>query len=217
VTVLFADMQGYTPLAESLGEERVYDLMNQVYERLITAVHQEGGTVQELTGDGILALFGAPSALENAPLHACRAALTMQAQLRSVSMEVEAKHGVHPQVRIGIHTGLVVVGTVGTDRRMEYKAVGDTVNLAARLESMATPGSILLSEAISRLVEGYVQSTFVGEREVKGAGALPRRAGTRTPGLSQHPSTVRTAGPTAATPRRPGGLALGRLLLGGPV
>jgi hypothetical protein len=96
VTVLCADMQGYTPLAEILGEEGVYDLMNQVYERLITAVHQEGGTVQELTGDGILALFGAPSALENAPLHACRAALTMQAQLRAVSLEVEAKHGVHP-------------------------------------------------------------------------------------------------------------------------
>jgi class 3 adenylate cyclase len=158
VTVLCADMQGYTPLAETLGEEGVYDLMNQVYERLITAVHQEGGTVQELTGDGILALFGAPGALENAPLRACRAALTMQAQLRSVGVAVEAKHGVHSKARIGIHTGQVVVGTVGTDLRMEYKAVGDPVNLAARLESMATPGSILLSEATYRLVEGYVQS-----------------------------------------------------------
>jgi class 3 adenylate cyclase len=168
VTVLCADMRGYTPLADTLGEEVVYDLMNQVYKRLITVVHQEGGTVQELTGDGILALFGAPVALENAPLHACRAALTMQAQLRSVSTEVGAKHGVHPKGRIGIHTGPVVVGTVGTDLRMEYKAMGDTVNLAARLESLAVPGSILLSEATYRLVEGYVQSPCVGERDVKG-------------------------------------------------
>ena len=152
----------------------VYDLMNQVYERLITVVHQEGGTVQELTSDGILALFGAPVALENAPLHACRAALTMQAQLRSVSTEVGVKHGVHPKVRIGIHTGPVVVGTVGTDLRMEYKAMGDTVNLAARLESLAVPGSILLSEATYRLVEGYVQSPCVGERDVKGK-RVPQR------------------------------------------
>ena len=107
VTVLCAAMQGYTSFAETLGEERVYDLMNRVYECLITVVQQEGGTVQDLTGDGILALFGAPGAVENAPLHACRAALTMQAQLRTVSLEVAATHGVHPTVQIGLHTGPV--------------------------------------------------------------------------------------------------------------
>jgi class 3 adenylate cyclase len=174
VTVLCADIQEYTPWTETLGEEVVYSIMDQIYKNLITAVHQEEGTVQDLTGDGILALFGAPGALENAPLRACRAALTIQAQLRSVGVEVEAKHGVHPKVRIGIHTGPVVVGMVGTDRRMEYKAVGDTVHLAARLELMATPGSILLSEATYRLVEGYVQSTLVGERDVKGK-RVPQR------------------------------------------
>jgi class 3 adenylate cyclase/tetratricopeptide (TPR) repeat protein len=168
VTVLCATMQGETSLVETLGEEGVYDLLNQVYARLIPAVQQEGGTVQDLTGDGMLALFGAPSAVENAPLHACRAALTMQAQLRAVGGEVAATHGVRLTARIGLHTGPVVVGTVGTDRRLEYKAVGDTVHGAARLAALATPGSIWLSEATARLVEGYVQSPCVGERTVPG-------------------------------------------------
>jgi predicted ATPase len=130
--------------------------------------------VLELTGDGILALFGAPVALEDAPVRACRAALEIQAQMRRLGAEIEAERGVRPQVRIGIHTGPVVVGTVGTDLRMEFKAVGDTVNLASRLESMAEPGTIFMSEATSQLVEGYVESAFLGEREVKGKTAPQR-------------------------------------------
>ena len=170
VTVLFADMHGYTPLAEALGEELVYELMGRVYEYMITPVHAEEGTVQDLAGDGILALFGAPTAIEDAPLRACRAALAIQANMHVLADEFARQHGVRPQVRIGIHTGPVVVGTVGSDLRTEYKAVGDTVNLAARLESMATPGTILLSSATNGLVEGYVRSTFAGEYVIKGKG-----------------------------------------------
>ncbi|MFQ5899736.1 MAG: AAA family ATPase, partial [Candidatus Methylomirabilia bacterium] len=193
VTVLFADMKGYTPLAEALGEEAVYQLMDRIYERMLTAVHQYGGTVQELTGDGILALFGAPVALEDAPLRACRAALEIQAQMTRLGEEVQGERGVKPQVRIGIHTGPVVVGTVGTDLRMEFKAVGDTVNLASRLESMAEPGTILISEATHRFVEDYVRSAFLGEREVKGKAEPQRvyRVETLKPGAVRFDASLR--------------------------
>ena len=174
VTVLFADMKGYTPLAEALGEEGAYQLMEQVYAEMIPPVHDYEGTVQELTGDGILALFGAPVAIEDAPVRACRAALEIQSRMRALGAKLQAERGVRPQVRIGIHTGPVVVGTVGADLKMEFKAVGDTVNLAARLESMAEPGTILISEATGRLVEGYVESSFLGEREVKGKAEAQR-------------------------------------------
>ena len=174
VTVLFADMKGYTPLAETLGEEGVYRVMERVYQVMITAVHAQEGTVQELTGDGVLALFGAPVALEDAPVRACRAALAIQAGMRRLGDELAAERSVRPEARIGIHTGPVVVGTVGNDLRMEFKAVGDTVNLASRLETMAEPGHILISEATYRLAEGSVQAAFAGEREVKGK-ALPQR------------------------------------------
>jgi class 3 adenylate cyclase/tetratricopeptide (TPR) repeat protein len=174
VKVLFADMKGYTPLAEALGEEATYEVVDQIYERMITAVHREEGTVQELTGDGILALFGAPVTVEDAPLRACRTALSIQTQMQVLGSEIEAERGIRPQVRIGINTGPVVVAAVGTDLRTEYKAVGDTVNLAARLESMAEPGSIFISETTHKLVSGYVDSTFVGEREVKGK-KVPQR------------------------------------------
>jgi len=174
ITVLFADMKGYTPLAERLGEEKIYGIMNRVYERMLNAVHKYEGTVQELTGDGILALFGAPIALEDAPVRASRAALEIQQQMGDLGEAIEAEFGVRPLVRIGMHTGPVVVGTLGTELRMEFKAVGDTVNLASRLESMAKPGTILISEVTHRLVDAYVDSTYVGEQKVKGK-STPQR------------------------------------------
>lgn len=171
VTVLFADMQDYTPLAERLGEEKVYEIMNRVYARMLEAVHQYEGVVQELTGDGILALFGAPIALEDAPVRACRSALEIQQQMHALAMEIEAECGVLPRVRIGIHTGPVVVGTVGTNLKMEFKAVGDTVNLASRLESLAEPETIMISEVTHRLVDAYAECTYLGEQKVKGKSA----------------------------------------------
>jgi len=168
VTALFADIQGYTPLSEAMGEEATFNVMERIYECMITAVLGEEGSVQELTGDGIFALFGAPIALEDAPVRACRAALEMQDKMRSLGNTLDAEMGIRPLARIGIHTGPVVIGTLGTDLRMEFKAVGDTVNLASRLESMAEPGHIFISEATFNLVAPFVDCLCIGEQHIKG-------------------------------------------------
>jgi len=168
VTALFADIQGYTPLSESLGEEATFMVMERIYECMITAVLAEEGSVQELTGDGIFALFGAPIALEDAPVRACRAALEIQNKMLSLGEELHAERGIRPLSRIGIHTGPVVIGTLGTDLRMEFKAVGDTVNLASRLESLAEPGHIFISDATYGLVAPFVECLCMGEQHIKG-------------------------------------------------
>jgi len=168
VTALFADIQGYTPLSESLGEEATFKVMERIYECMITAVIGEEGSVQELTGDGIFSLFGAPIAMEDAPVRACRAALEIQKKMHCLGDELHAKLGIRPLARIGIHTGPVVIGTLGTDLRMEFKAVGDTVNLASRLESMAEPGHIFISKSTFRLVAPFVDCLCMGERPIKG-------------------------------------------------
>ena len=168
VTVLFADMADYTPTAERLGEEAVFGLMRQVIAAMGEAVRANQGKVQTLTGDGMMALFGAPVAIEDAPLKACRAALDIQSEMRRLEAEIEARHGVRPKFRIGINTGPVVVGRVGGGEADEVTALGDTINLAARLEGEAGPGGIVMSEATHGLVEGYVEATFEGARAIKG-------------------------------------------------
>ncbi len=168
VTVLFADMAGYTALAERLGEEQTYLLMQRVHRELNEAVHAQEGTVQEMTGDGVMALFGAPIALENAPLRACRAALDIQARMAALAGAIESEHGARPGFRVGIHSGPLVVGEVGDDRKSGITALGDTVNLASRLEAQAKTGEVVLSEATHALVEGFVDSEFAGERAIKG-------------------------------------------------
>ena len=167
-TVLFTDMAGYTPLAERLGEEATYVLIQRVIKEMSEAVHAHEGTVQEVTGDGLMALFGAPAALEDAPVLACRAALEIQDRMTKLDDEIEVEHGVRPAFRVGVHSGPVVVGKVGDAQQAAVTVLGDTVNLAARLESVAEPGGILISEATHKLVEGYVHADFAGEREVKG-------------------------------------------------
>ncbi len=184
VTALFADIKGYTPLSEVLGEEATFKVMERIYGCMITAVVDEEGSVQELTGDGIFALFGATIALEDAPLRACRAALAIQKQMKSLGDELFSEYYVRPLARIGINTGPVVVGTVGSDLRMEFKAVGDTVNLASRLESIAEPGGILISEATHSLVGPYVESYFAGDRRIKGK-AEPQKV-YRLEGIKEH-------------------------------
>ena len=168
VTALFADIQGYTSLSEALGEEATFKVMERIYACMITAVLAEEGSVQELTGDGIFALFGAPIALEDAPVRACRAALAMQEKMKSLGDEFAVEFGIRPLARIGIHAGPVVVGTLGTDLRMEFKAVGDTVNLASRLESLAEPGHIFISEATYNLVAPFIDCLCLGERCIRG-------------------------------------------------
>jgi class 3 adenylate cyclase len=170
VTVMFCDMEGFTPLSEMLGIEDAYAVMDQVYEILIHKVHDYEGTVNEMTGDGIVALFGAPIALEDAPQRAIRSSLAIHREMAKFSDKVkQEKKDIPPiKMRIGIHTGPVVVGTVGNDLRVEFKAVGDTVNLASRMEDQAEPGTTYITEATFKLTEGLFHFEALGQREIKG-------------------------------------------------
>jgi predicted ATPase/class 3 adenylate cyclase len=170
VTVMFCDMEGYTELSERLGPEEAYDTMDQVYEILIHMVHNYEGTVNEMTGDGIMALFGAPIALEDAPQRAIRSALAIHREMAKFSDRIkEKKEGIPPlRMRVGIHTGPVVVGTLGNDLRVEFKAVGETVNLASRMEGLAEPGATLVTEDTFKLTEGFFRLEALGEKKVKG-------------------------------------------------
>jgi class 3 adenylate cyclase/tetratricopeptide (TPR) repeat protein len=169
VTVLFCDLVGFTSLAEKLEHEEVYALIDQIMEILIRQVHAYEGTVNKMTGDGIMALFGAPIALEDAPQRAIRAALAISRELKQFGERMRQEKGIPPfQMRTGIHTGPVVVGTLGNDLRVEFSAVGDTVNLASRMEGLAEPGTILVSEETYRLTEGLFWFESAGERRVKG-------------------------------------------------
>ena len=170
VTVMFCDMKGFTPLADKLGPEEVYGMMDQVYEILIHRVHAYEGTVNEMTGDGIMALFGAPIALEDAPQRAIRSAMSIHREISRYNEKIKREKGDLPpiQMRIGIHTGPVVVGTLGNDLRVEFKAVGDTVNLAARMEQLAEPGTTYVTEDTFKLTEGYFRFEALGDKEIKG-------------------------------------------------
>jgi class 3 adenylate cyclase/tetratricopeptide (TPR) repeat protein len=163
-------MEGFTQLAERLGPEEAYTVMNQVYEILIHKVHDYEGTVNEFTGDGIMALFGAPIALEDAPQRAIRSVHAIHREMTKFSDKMrQDKENIPPiKMRIGIHTGPVVVGTLGNDLRVEFKAVGDTVNLASRIEGLTVPGSTYVSEQTFKLTEGLFRFEALGEFAVKG-------------------------------------------------
>ena len=170
VTVMFCDMEGFTTLVERLGPEEAYGVMDQVYEILIHKVHDYEGTVNEMTGDGIMALFGAPIALEDAPQRAIRAAMAIHREMARFSERVkEDRKTIRPlKMRVGIHTGPVVVGTLGNDLRVEFKAVGETVNLASRMEGLADPGTTYVTDDTFKLTEGFFRFEALGEKEVKG-------------------------------------------------
>ncbi|NIQ88815.1 MAG: AAA family ATPase, partial [Gammaproteobacteria bacterium] len=170
VTVMFCDMEGFTPLSEMLGIEEAYAIMDQVYEILIHKVHDYEGTVNEMTGDGIMALFGAPVALEDAPQRAIRSSLAIHREMAKFSDQLRQEQKSAPPIkmRIGIHTGPVVVGTVGNDLRVEFKAVGDTVNLASRMEGQAQPGTTYITEDTFKLTEGLFRFEGLGQRVIKG-------------------------------------------------
>jgi predicted ATPase/class 3 adenylate cyclase len=170
VTVMFCDMAGFTPISEKIGPEKVYAVMDQIYEILINKVHEYEGTVNEMTGDGIMALFGAPIAYEDAPQRSIRTALAIHREIARFNERMQ-----HDQIkmapirmRIGIHTGPVVVGTLGNDLRVEFKAVGDTVNLASRVESLAEPGTTLVTDATYALTEGLFRFEALGNCYIKG-------------------------------------------------
>ena len=168
VTVLFTDMVGFTTFSERSGEEAAYTLMRSLSKLMGEAVREQGGVVQGFTGDGIMAVFGAPVAFEDAPLRACRAALSILQRLKAAGPDLEAKHGVRPQLRIGLNTGAAVVGKVEDGADAGVTVLGDTVNFAARLQALAEPDSVFMSEATHRLVQGMVEATFAGEHQIKG-------------------------------------------------
>src|SRR6266571_2383936 len=168
VTVLFADLKGSMELLADRDPEEARRLLDPVLERLMAAVHRYEGTVNQVLGDGIMALFGAPLAHEDHAVRACNAALAMQEALRRYSGEVRCTHGVEVQIRVGLNSGEVVVRAIGNDLHMDYSAIGQTTHLAARMEQLATPGSIRLTAETLRLAEGLIQVTALGPVPVKG-------------------------------------------------
>jgi class 3 adenylate cyclase/tetratricopeptide (TPR) repeat protein len=168
VTVLFADLKGSTELIRDLDPEAAQHLLDPALQRMMDAVHRFEGTVNQVLGDGIMALFGAPIAHEDHALRACYAALAMQAELRRYAEEVRHTQGLEVQLRVGLNSGDVVVRTIGNDLHMDYSAVGPTTHLAARMEQLATPGTIRLPAATLRLVEGLVHVNALGQFPVKG-------------------------------------------------
>ena len=168
VTVLFADMVGYTAFSERSGEEAAFTLMQSLAKLMEDAVREQGWVVQGFTGDGIMAVFGAPVAQEDAPLRACKAARTIFERLSAAGDDLEARHRARPQLRIGVNSGVAVVGRVQGGSEAGVTIMGDTVNVAARLQALAEPGSAVISEATCRLVQGLVEMTFAGEHQIKG-------------------------------------------------
>ena len=168
VTVLFADLAGFTSLAEKLDPEDVHRIVNRCFELITAEIHRFEGTINQYTGDGVMALFGAPIAHEDSPRRAVHAALAVQRALRDYDRELQGQGGRHVQMRIGLNTGPVVVGKIGDDLRMDYTAVGDTTNLAARLQQSARPGSVVVSESTHAAIAAFFETLELGEIAVKG-------------------------------------------------
>ena len=157
VTVLFADLKGSMELLADRDPEEARKILDPVLERMMEAVHRYEGTVNQVMGDGIMALFGAPVAHEDHTVRACYAALDMQAAIRRFAEEIRRNHGLVIQVRVGLNSGEVVVYAIGSDLRMDYTAVGQTTHLAARMEQLAKPDTTLLTADTLRLAEGYAR------------------------------------------------------------
>jgi class 3 adenylate cyclase/tetratricopeptide (TPR) repeat protein len=168
VTILFSDLKDSTELIKDLDPEAAQQLLDPALHHMMEAVHRYEGTVNQVLGDGIMALFGAPIAHEDHAVRACYAALAMQAAMREYTEEVRRAHGLEMRIRVGLNSGEVVVRTIGNDLHMDYSAVGQTTHLAARMEQLATPGSTRLTAATLRLVEGLVRVNALGQVPVKG-------------------------------------------------
>jgi class 3 adenylate cyclase len=168
VTILFADLKGSMELLAHRDPEEARQILDPVLERMMEAVHYYEGTVNQVLGDGIMALFGAPLAHEDHAVRACYAALRMQESIARYDRELEAAHGLRVEVRIGLNSGEVVVRSIGNDLTMDYSAIGQSTHLAARMEQLAQPGTILLTGHTARLAEGYVDVKPHPETRVKG-------------------------------------------------
>jgi class 3 adenylate cyclase/tetratricopeptide (TPR) repeat protein len=170
VTILFADVKGSLELLADRDPEEMRQVLDPVLDRMIEAVHRYEGTVNQVMGDGIMALFGAPLALEDHALRACYAALAMQAEVGQLADDLRRTHGVTLQIRVGLNSGEVLIRAIGSDLRMEYSAIGLTAHLASRMEQLAPPGHTLMTPETLSLVEGYVQVVSEGLVPIKGLG-----------------------------------------------
>jgi class 3 adenylate cyclase len=168
VTVLFADLKGSMELLANRNPEEARQLLDPLLEHLMAAVHRYEGTVNQVLGDGIMALFGAPIAHEDHAVRGCYAALAMRERIKHYAADVQRSHGVPLHIRVGVNSGEVVVRSIGGDLHVDYTAVGQTTHLAARMEQMARPGSILITPEVLRLAEGYVQVMPLGPVPIKG-------------------------------------------------
>ena len=168
VTVLFADVVNFTSIAERLDPEEVHEILDGCFKILMGEIHRREGSVNQFTGDGVMALFGAPLATEDHAGHACQAALCIQEFLAEYGKKITTQYGVEFSLRIGLNSGPVMVGAIGDDLRMDYTAVGDTINLAARMESMAEPGTILATENTFKLAQDFFRFEPLGKATVKG-------------------------------------------------
>src|SRR5712692_5785439 len=168
VTVLFADLKGSMELLADRDPEEARKLLDPVLERMMEAVHRYEGTVNQVMGDGIMALFGAPLAHEDHAVRACYAALRMQESVKKYAAEVRRSHAAVVKIRVGLNSGEVVVRAIGSDLRMDYTAVGQTTHLAARMEQIADPGAIVITPDTLALVEGYVEVKSLGPVPIKG-------------------------------------------------
>ena len=168
VTVLFADVAGFTSMSEKLDPEEVHQIMDGCFKILMDEIHNHQGTINQFTGDGVMALFGAPVAIENHAQNACQAALSIQSAIKKYSEDLKTKFGLDFKMRIGLNTGPVIVGSIGDDLRMDYTAIGDTVNLASRMESNAEPGNVLVSPNTYERVMHRFKFKPLGKVAVKG-------------------------------------------------
>ena len=169
VTILMSDVKGSTAMAEDMDPEEVMEIMSGAFDVLIEPIYRYEGTLARLMGDAILAFFGAPIAHEDDPERAIRAALDIVQGAGEYAARLEEERGISGfNVRVGINTGLVVVGEVGSDLRVEYTAMGDAVNLAARMESAAEPGTILITEDTHKFIAPLFETDSLGQKQVKG-------------------------------------------------
>jgi class 3 adenylate cyclase len=168
VTVLFADLKGSMELLADRDPEEARELLDPVLDRMMAAVHRYERTVNQVMGDGIMALFGAPIAHEDHAVRACYAALAMQDAIRHYSDEVRRVHGIEVHIRVGLNSGAVVVRAIGNDLHMDYSGIGQTTHLAVRMEQLAPPGTIRLTAETLRLVDGLVRVNTLDPIPVKG-------------------------------------------------
>jgi class 3 adenylate cyclase/tetratricopeptide (TPR) repeat protein len=168
VTVFFADVADYMPLSEQLDLEEIHQIMDGCFKILTGEIHKYGGTINQFTGDGVMALFGAPMAHEDHAQRACWAALAVQSAMVGYGKKIQKECGVSFRMRMGLNSGPVIVGAIGDDLRMDYTAIGDTANVSSRMESLANPGSILISKNTYRLVKDFFKVAHLGSVTMKG-------------------------------------------------